>query len=70
MHQSILDLKKKEHGAHLDSADVLVWLLEQTCIANKESQQLYLMQGSDFCRRTNAAWAYPEFLVNSSHRGQ
>ena len=68
VHQSILDLCNKKHGDHLDSFDVICWLLEQTCSGNEQLQQLHLAQGADFCRRTYAAWEHSEFLTDSKHR--
>jgi hypothetical protein len=68
VHRSILDLREKKHGDHLDSSDVVYWLLEQTCSGNQQLQQLYFAQGADFCRRTHAALEYSNFLTNSRHR--
>ena len=31
VHQSILDCQGKGASAHIDSSDVVMWLLEQTC---------------------------------------
>jgi hypothetical protein len=44
------------------------WLLEQTCCANEHLQNLYLAQGTDFCRRTNAQWKNVKFLTEKGHR--
>jgi hypothetical protein len=44
------------------------WLLEQTCRANEHLQNLYLAQGTDFCRRTEAQWKYGKFLTENCHR--
>jgi len=55
VHQSILDLRAKTTPSRigkLNSYDVIVWLLEQTCIGVEQLQPLYISQGSDFCRRT------------------
>lgn len=68
VHQSILDVCKREVRAEIDSSHVVTWLLEQTCCANEQLQNLYLAQGMDFCRRTDAQWKNAEFLSNSSHR--
>ena len=40
----------------IDSSHVIHWLLEQTCAANEQLQNLYIAQGSDFCKRTAAEW--------------
>ncbi|KAL8366658.1 hypothetical protein RB595_010496 [Gaeumannomyces hyphopodioides] len=42
----------------IDSAHVISWLLEQTCCGHEDLQSLYVSQGVDFCRRTDAAWRY------------
>ncbi len=68
VHQSILDVCKKEVRDETDSSHVVTWLLEQTCCANEQLQNLYLAQGMDFCRRTDAQWKNAKFLSDSSHR--
>ncbi|KAK2801761.1 hypothetical protein FQN51_005126 [Onygenales sp. PD_10] len=68
VHQSILDLRKKNHGDPVDSSDVVHWLLEQTCAGIEQLVPLYLSQGIDFCRRTQAALDHPKFSLNSTHR--
>jgi len=55
VHQSILDVRTRTAPlriGRLNSYDVIVWLLEQTCIGVEQLQPLYISQGSDFCRRT------------------
>ncbi|PSN61496.1 hypothetical protein BS50DRAFT_578491 [Corynespora cassiicola Philippines] len=61
-HQSILDVCKLNSKDRIDSSHVVHWLLEQTCRANEQLQNLYIAQGADFCNRTNAEWANAEFL--------
>jgi hypothetical protein len=68
VHQSILDVCKKNYRQHVDSSDVVRWLLEQTCRGNEQLQMLYIGQGSDFCLRTNAVWEHSNFLVDKKHR--
>ena len=73
VHQSILDVCKKIYGkivdsSHIDSSHVVSWLLEQTCRANEHLQNLYLAQGTDFCRRTNAQLENVKFLTEKGHR--
>src|SRR5579859_5147657 len=68
VHQSILDLRKKNLGDPLCSYDVIRWLLEQTCSGIEQLQPLYFSQGADFCRRAQATLAYPEFVANSKQR--
>lgn len=73
VHQSIIDVCRKRHGevldsSRIDSSHVVCWLLEQTCRANEHLQNLYLAQGTDFCRRTDAQWKYGEFLTENRHR--
>lgn len=71
--QSILDVCRQIRGEILDSSDidcshVVCWLLEQTCRANEHLQNLYLAQGTDFCRRTDAQWKNVKFLTETNHR--
>jgi hypothetical protein len=44
------------------------WLLEQTCRANEQLQNLYLAQGTDFCRRMNAQWQNASLLTDNNQR--
>jgi hypothetical protein len=66
--QSILDVCKRRREEVIDSSHVVSWLLEQTCRANEQLQNLYLAQGTDFCRRTNAQWENAKFLTENGHR--
>ncbi|KAH6608878.1 hypothetical protein Trco_002224 [Trichoderma cornu-damae] len=50
----------------IQSPHVIFWLLEQTCRANEDLQPLFLAQGMDFCRRTNALLQHPHFLMSAS----
>ncbi|KAK1139534.1 hypothetical protein N8T08_000674 [Aspergillus melleus] len=68
VHRSILDLRRKSFTDAIDSADVIAWLLEQTCCQQQQLKSLYLAQGYDFCRRTNAAFVNDGFLTNTEHR--
>ncbi|KLU92347.1 hypothetical protein MAPG_11293 [Magnaporthiopsis poae ATCC 64411] len=68
--QSIRDHLSVGNGNDLeiDSAHVISWLLEQTCCGHEDLQSLYVSQGVDFCRRTDAAWRYQR--DSSSNPGQ
>ena len=68
VHQSILDVCKMGQRDTVNSTHVVKWLLEQTCCANEQLHNLFLAQGTDFCRRLNAQRENPEFLTNKSHR--
>src|SRR5215469_4807172 len=68
VHQSILDVCKKKQGEVIDSSHAVYWLLEQTCRANEQLQNLYIAQGTDFCRRTNAQWENTKFLTDVGHQ--
>ena len=68
VHQSIAYTCKKRCGEVFDSSHVVKWLLEQTCRANEQLQNLYLAQGTDFCRRINAQWGNAKFLTDVAHR--
>ncbi|CAG8973686.1 hypothetical protein HYALB_00002252 [Hymenoscyphus albidus] len=70
VHQSILDLRKKRSGEHIDSYDAVCWLLEQTCCGIEQLQPLYFSQGLDFCRRAQCALDNPDFLVDRDQREQ
>lgn len=69
VHQSILDLGEKNRHGHIDSLDIIHWLLEQTDVAIKRVQPLYDSWGVDSCRRTQAALDIADFLENEVHRG-
>lgn len=69
VYRSIQDLRVVHLGAgtkHLPVAsdDVVRWLLEQSCKANENMMSLYVAQGLDFCRRTNARWEHDGFLTD------
>lgn len=68
VHQSICDMSKKGIHAAIDSGDVVGWLLEQTCHGIEQLQPLYISQGADFCRRTQAAMSNPEHLTDAGQR--
>ncbi|TGO40912.1 hypothetical protein BHYA_0029g00210 [Botrytis hyacinthi] len=73
VHQSILDVCAKQYAnlaqsLRVDSSHVVWWLLEQTCRTNQHLQNLYLAQGTDFCRRTDAQWKYADIFTNNTHR--
>lgn len=68
VHQSILDVHDNGSSDRLDSADVIMWLLDQTCKSNRELQSLYSAQGTDFCKRTQAAMSYSRFLSDADHQ--
>ncbi|RAL03896.1 uncharacterized protein BO80DRAFT_487696 [Aspergillus ibericus CBS 121593] len=64
VHQSILDVCQKHPTNPVDSADVVQWLLHQTCASNRELEPLFYAQGVDFCRRIQAVTDHPDFLHN------
>ncbi|TGO44474.1 hypothetical protein BCON_0512g00030 [Botryotinia convoluta] len=73
VHQSILDVcteqcEKVAQPLRIDSSNVIWWLLEQTCRTNQHLQDLYLAQGTDFCRRTDAQWKYTGIFTDNTHR--
>ncbi|KAL1869170.1 hypothetical protein Daus18300_005707 [Diaporthe australafricana] len=70
VHQSIIDVCKirSPRDRSIDSADVVHWLLEQSCSANEQLANLHLAQGVDYCRRLNAQWSYEQFLTREEHR--
>lgn len=68
VHQSILDVCKKRPSDKLNSTHVVTWLLDQTCTNNQDLQPLYFAQGRDFCRRTQAARTWNQFLSQVKHR--
>lgn len=61
-------MNKKAINSTIDAADVVCWLLEQTCRGIEQLQPLYISQGSDFCRRTQAAMSNPDHLTDPSQR--
>ena len=68
VHQSILDLREKKSNGHVDSYDVIYWLLEQTCRGIEQMQPLYYSQGIDFCRRVQAALDNPDCIADIGQR--
>lgn len=68
VHRSILDHRGKSDTEHLDSRDVVQWLLEQTCRAIEQLQPLYRSQGIDFCRRSEISIRFPDHLSSEEER--
>ncbi|KAF9634247.1 hypothetical protein BFW01_g5142 [Lasiodiplodia theobromae] len=68
VHRSILDHRGKRDGEHLDSRDVVQWLLEQTCRGIEQLQPLYRSQGIDFCRRSEISIQFPDYLGNEEQQ--
>jgi hypothetical protein len=68
VHQSILDVCNLRSHDRVNSANVIHWLLEQTCCANEHLHDLYLAQGFDFCQRTNAKLQNANMLSKKSRR--
>ncbi|KAI2607876.1 hypothetical protein GGR54DRAFT_633161 [Hypoxylon sp. NC1633] len=66
--QSIRDFCRSRKDEHLNSSHVVAWLLEQTCRSIEDLRSLYVAQGIDFCRRTDATWRYEAFLTDKSQR--
>jgi hypothetical protein len=67
-HQSILDMCGMNENDTVNSSHVVRWLLEQTCRANEQLQNLYVSQGADFCNRMNAEWENAGFLSDGQDR--
>ncbi|KAI0406964.1 hypothetical protein F4802DRAFT_605810 [Xylaria palmicola] len=55
-------------GERIDSSHVIAWLLEQTCRSVEDLQGLYVAQGIDFCRRTDAVWRCKNFMKRDTER--
>ncbi|KAI9701732.1 MAG: hypothetical protein M1820_006360 [Bogoriella megaspora] len=68
VHQSIKDVRQKPYSMKVDSADVIRWLLEQTCDTIEQLQPLYFAQGADFCRRTQAAIDNADYVSDEYQR--
>ncbi|EMT66903.1 hypothetical protein FOC4_g10003439 [Fusarium odoratissimum] len=68
VHQSISDLQNKTIHEPIDSADVVEWLLDNTCDQIEQLQPLYYSQGMDYCRRMQAALDHPNFLTDKPQR--
>ena len=59
VHQNIVDTCGKSAENKIDSADVIQWLLENTCDGIEQLQPLYYAQGMDFCNRMQAVLSHP-----------
>ncbi|KAK3307698.1 uncharacterized protein B0T15DRAFT_415095 [Chaetomium strumarium] len=68
--QVIADLQRKPISEPIDSHDVICWLLDNTCEGIEQLQPLLYAQGIDFCRRTQAAIEFPDFLTDPDHRAK
>ncbi|KAH7115923.1 hypothetical protein B0J11DRAFT_571692 [Dendryphion nanum] len=70
VHQSILDLRNKDEDYNPNSADVIFWLLIQTCNAIEQLEPLYYSQGCAYLRRVQAKLDCPDFILNETQREQ
>lgn len=68
VHQSILNFRGKGSKDVIDSHDVIVWLLEQTCCNIEQLQPLYVSQGLEYCRRRLAAQSNPDASSQQDQR--
>ncbi|CAG1966350.1 unnamed protein product [Fusarium graminearum] len=68
VHQSIADLQGITMHDQIDSADVIQWLLDNTCDQIEQLQPLYYSQGMDYCRRMQAALDHPKFSTIKAER--
>ncbi|KAK4227346.1 hypothetical protein QBC38DRAFT_417082 [Podospora fimiseda] len=68
VHQVIADLRGKSTTDKIDSHDVICWLLDNTCDGIEQLQPLYISQGMEFCRRTQAALDNPNYLTSPTER--
>ena len=68
VHQSILNFRKKTVRDTVDSADVIIWLLEQTCCSIEQLQPLYISQGLEYCRRWIAGQRSPQAASDPEQR--
>ena len=68
VHQSILNFRGQAAKGPIDSHDVIVWLLEQTCCSIEQLQPLYISQGLEYCRRRLAAQRYPDAAARPEQR--
>ncbi|TGJ78854.1 hypothetical protein E0Z10_g9910 [Xylaria hypoxylon] len=66
--QNIKDFHDLGAFEGINSSHVVSWLLEQTCRSVEDLQGLYVAQGMDFCRRTDAIWHCKDFMTNDSER--
>ncbi|KAL9002774.1 MAG: hypothetical protein Q9188_004316 [Gyalolechia gomerana] len=65
VHQSIQNTRQGHRKGPIDSHDVILWLLEQTCCGIEQLQPLYVSQGLDYCRRRVAAQRYEDAACNA-----
>ncbi|KAL8728585.1 MAG: hypothetical protein Q9166_005318 [cf. Caloplaca sp. 2 TL-2023] len=65
VHQSILNTRMGSRNGPIDSHDVIIWLLEQTCCNIEQLQPLYVSQGLEYCRRRVAAQRYEDVEYNA-----
>jgi hypothetical protein len=68
VHQSIVDARERHEAKPIDSSDVILWLLSQTCSNNRDLQSLYYAQGTDFCHRMQAEVSHKDFPTDINHR--
>ncbi len=68
VHRSILDVTKKSSNETISSRDVVHWILNQTCRSIEIQRPLYVFQGLNFYKRTEAARDYPRHILDIAER--
>ncbi|KAI9901102.1 hypothetical protein N3K66_002919 [Trichothecium roseum] len=69
VYRSILDLRPLADASPgqpeaIGSADVVRWLIEQSCLANENAVGLRVAQGMDYCERMDALQTHGDYLEN------
>ena len=68
VHQSILNVRGKTMKDFIDSSDVIIWLLEQTCCNIEQFQPLYISQGLQYCRQRLSMQQNPNVTSETEER--
>ncbi|KAJ2898169.1 hypothetical protein MKZ38_004135 [Zalerion maritima] len=70
VHQSIVDVCGKDWHDRITSADVIRWLLDNTCDGIEQLQPLYWSQGMDYCKRMHSTLTWQDFSNNPESLSQ
>ncbi|KAL9113483.1 MAG: hypothetical protein Q9227_002524 [Pyrenula ochraceoflavens] len=68
VHHSILQIRSNNSLREIDSRDIVLWLLHNSCVNISQLQPLYYAQGMNYCERAQAWYKNRGFLSDENQR--
>jgi len=70
VHQSILDSRDGSEKRDIDSADVIFWLLKQSCSSIEQLEPLYITQGTTYLKHLQASIDNQDYIRQPYQRSR